>query len=390
MFYLTTYIHPLSDPIVLSESLNIVLDNPRTVEEITKLEEYVSVSLDSPDEAYKHDTKFRIPASSDYGILSVESSLTNFYKNNIEDPAVANFQSNNSELPLLSQISRMWVILRFSDEGEIEQMKNIASQNKESGELHGFFLLDDDNPIEINASKAINYAHLLSLFLCPNDEYNGESFLLHKHYWDIDSPKIDSHLNMAVAFFGLYAGMPNSSDELGWRISLPPVIDKMRTQSELIELVLCSSQDNRAKLLYVSKLLKISSCDIDDENYKLVTYVGVLELLLTHNPNFMRFNVEDSISKQFQMKVATLVYLACKRSIPIAKLKKRLKTIYEQRSNIAHGNFKALDKYTQNLPKKEGEEEYFGDLATDTIFYIKCVLSEYLEDTDFVEFLKDS
>ena len=254
----------------------------------------------------------------------------------------------------------------------------------------GFFLLDDDHPIEVNSSNAINYAYLLSILLDSSNEYFGGSFLLHKHYWEIDNPKIDSKLNMAVVFFGWYANLPKKEDELIWRVSLSWAINRMRDMSNLIEKALVSGREKKDKILYVSKLLKISSCDVDDEKYKLVTYVGILELLLTHNPNFMRFNVEDSISKQFQMKVATLVYIASDRVIPIDKLKKRLKSIYEQRSNIAHGNFIELKKYIDGLSKKEGEEEYFDCLITDTLRYIRYVLLEYLMDADFVEFLKDS
>ena len=69
-------------------------------------------------------------------------------------------------------------------------------------------------------------------------------------------------------------------------------------------------------------------------------------------------------------------------------IKRRLRIIYTQRSNIAHGNFKAVEKYIRNLSKKEGQEEYFEDLVVDLYVYIRAILEEYLKDITFVEFLK--
>jgi len=115
---------------------------------------------------------------------------------------------------------------------------------------------------------------------------------------------------------------------------------------------------------------------------------SIIELLLTHNPDFNRFNIEDSISKQFQLKSAILIYMNDK-SRNLNSVKNRLKVIYQQRSNIAHGNFGEIDKYISRFSKKEGEEEYFSDLVTDLYTYIRAILEEYLKDKTFVEFLKD-
>jgi hypothetical protein len=111
--------------------------------------------------------------------------------------------------------------------------------------------------------------------------------------------------------------------------------------------------------------------------------------LLTHNPDFSRFNVEDSISKQFQLKASILIYLNNKTR-SINAVKNRLRTIYQQRSNIAHGNFQAVEKYIQSLSKKEGEEEYFDDLIVDLYGYVRAILEEYLKDQALVEFLKNN
>jgi uncharacterized protein YqgQ len=110
---------------------------------------------------------------------------------------------------------------------------------------------------------------------------------------------------------------------------------------------------------------------------------SVIELLVTRNPDTSRFNVEDSINKQFQLKASILVYLNNKET-DIEDVKKRLKTIYQQRSNVAHGNFSEIDKVT----KKEGMHGYYDSLISDLYAYNRAIIEEYLKDTKFVEFIK--
>ena len=140
--------------------------------------------------------------------------------------------------------------------------------------------------------------------------------------------------------------------------------------------------------MYIANLLKTVEHDISDEKFKLVTLVSVLELLLAHSPKYNRFNVEDSINKQFRLKTSALVYLNDK-SRDLDHIDHRLKTIYSLRSNISHGNFKAVQRYIDNLSRRGGEEEYFSDLLSDTYTFIRAVLIEYLKDSNFVEFLKN-
>jgi hypothetical protein len=141
------------------------------------------------------------------------------------------------------------------------------------------------------------------------------------------------------------------------------------------------------KFLHVGTLLRIAAEESRNERIRLVVLTSVLELLVTHSPDYSRFNVEESIGKQFRLKVSLLVYLNDKnRNINV--IASRLKVIYAQRSNVAHGNFEATSRYISDLSKKEGEEEYFDDLISDLYVYIRAILEEYIKDKQFVEFLK--
>jgi hypothetical protein len=178
----------------------------------------------------------------------------------------------------------------------------------------------------------------------------------------------------------------NIIEPLRW-IFLPYILEDLRKTSQLLDKAFIDGLEE--KLLYIGSILKLTSHSAREDKVMLVMLTSIIELLLTHNPNFNRFNVEDSINKQFQLKASILVYLNDKRA-DIHSIQKRLKTIYEQRSNIAHGNFDAPNKYIRNLSKKEGEEEYFDSLLVDLYSYIRAILEQYLRDRAFVEFLKDN
>jgi len=390
LFYLTSYIYPIKTPIILSKELNIILDNPRNKEEIDLIERNIKVSFDSPDIMYKFNHYFRFPIHDEVlGTMSLETCIKNFYNMYKNDDYVQEHKMNHQHTSIIRTLATMWLIIRFDDNGEINKIKDII---EEENLKNGFVLLDDNNPIEKNAKTALDYSFLLSLLIQDDPDYYGESIIIHKSYNRLQDPKIDIKLNRAIAFFGFSTYPVNQDickDALSWKISFPCLRDKIIKISKLIDVAL-SNKIHKDKLIYMGNLLKISFNDIEDEKYKLVTYVGILELLLTHNPNFNRFNVEDSINKQFQIKVATLVYLYKDRKEPIINIQKRLKIIYNQRSNIAHGNFKELNKYINNLSKKDCNVEYFEDLVIDTIFYIKVIILEYLKDPDFINFLKDS
>jgi hypothetical protein len=63
------------------------------------------------------------------------------------------------------------------------------------------------------------------------------------------------------------------------------------------------------KFLYIADTLRVTGEDIQDQRHLLLTLTGIIELLLTHSPDYTRFNVEDSISKQFKLKASILIYL---------------------------------------------------------------------------------
>ena len=249
----------------------------------------------------------------------------------------------------------------------------------------GFFMLDDDHPIIENSRKLADYCHLMSLLIhSQKEEYFGYDFLIESDPLTRDAPT--KRIWQDFLIWSIAVRSFPSDDELNW-IFFPNAEAKIKEVAQLLEAAF--EKGIEEKLLYVGSILKVAADIREDVKTRIVLLTSVIELLLTHNPDFNRFNVEDSINKQFQLKASILIYLNDK-SRDIEDIKRRLKTIYSQRSNIAHGNFGAVNKYIRGLSKKEGQEEHFEDLVSDLYTFIRAIMEEYLKDIAFVEFLKQS
>ena len=58
---------------------------------------------------------------------------------------------------------------------------------------------------------------------------------------------------------------------------------------------------------------------------------------------------------------------------------------YTQRSNIVHGNFNKVNKFISKIKK---EERSFQDLISNSYYFARIVIEEYLKDPKFVNFIK--
>jgi hypothetical protein len=224
---------------------------------------------------------------------------------------------------------------------------------------------------------------MISLIHTESNSYFGRTLLARHEVIDFRQPSFQIQQDFLM-FSIASLSYPDADDELRWRF-FPYARDEI--DRAVAQLNNAFGRGLEEELLYIGGLLKLIGHETHDNKIRLLLLTSILELVLTHNPDSNRFNVEESINKQFQLKASILVYLNDK-SKEIDSIKKRLKTIYQQRSNIVHGNFKALDKYISSLPKKEGQEEHFDSLIGDAYSYVRAVLEELLKDQGFVEFLK--
>lgn len=392
---LTQYIYPIENSICLSEKLGLSFDNPRSEEEIEIVKRYIKYSLGSPDKMYEHDRAMRLPISAPRHIVSIRQALRKFSGVNKTDEYKKKFLIEVPRKDVFGLLAKMWIILRYNDEGEFQSLKEFKEEkDKEEGRA-GFIMLGEDNPILTNEKTANDFSYLLSLLINTDSNYFGGSFLLHTGHYDLAQPKIDRWLNKAVLFWTFMCYQPDKEDESRWLVDFSFIKEKaIKTGKQLDEILDEKSKD---KLLYVGSMLRLCSEEIKDPKMKLVTLVSIIELMLTHAPDFNRYNVEDSINKQFRLKLSVLMYQDDNK-INLTELNKRLSEIYSQRSNVAHGNFAAYDKMIAKEVTKMKDKEDWGDLkgiarenfVFDCYHYIKVILKSYIRDRNFVEHLKDN
>ncbi len=373
-FLLTDYIYPIREKVFLSNNLGICFDNPRTGEEIEAVTEYIR-------QAYSVESAFQ------YSEKDINQAIVEFLSQySQEDDYISKFRDNHSNLSAYEILARMWIVARYNDEGLHDAITNEGKEIVEKGQ-HGFFMFEDDNPIVKNSRQLLDYCHLVSLLIhTSQDYYEGRSFILDTRTHWFQEIKPNHFLCIQFFMFVAFSGSREvaEKDENRW-LYFPVVRERLIETGNLIDNLLVS--EAKDKLLYVASLLKNAGRDIKEDKTKLVVLVSIIELLLTHNPSFERYNVEDSINKQFQLKAATLIYLNDK-SRNVNQLKARLRGIYGLRSGVAHGDFKAVTKYIE-VGKKKGEEYPISAVISELYTYLRAIITEYLLDDIFVDFLKD-
>ncbi|MGD0238010.1 MAG: hypothetical protein ABSC55_26195 [Syntrophorhabdales bacterium] len=267
-----------------------------------------------------------------------------------------------------------------------EALKQLRRNNKKGG-----IILEDENPIIENSTKLRNYLSLLSLLVhSEKNEFFGRPIIISSEDYPMVGFPFDSTLweNALIMFMahGASSDDKTKSDSAAWTC-FPYV------QKRLLGVRDCLAQafarGDSDLLMYIGNILRVVEHDARDIRVRFLLLVSLIELLLTHNPDANRYNVEDSISRQFRLKTGIMVRLQHPK-MDLAALEERLKELYNLRSAIAHGNFGEIAKYEKNLKKKKGEEQYLDDVVTDAYFYLRAVVERYLADPEFVKFVKRS
>jgi hypothetical protein len=354
--------------------LGYTLDNPRTEEEIKFIKEYIVFALKKNHEDHKPNYNPMLSAA--YAI----SRWTKYMEG--RDNYVYNFFSSNNNAEIDDLISRCWIILRYDDNGEFEKVL------KDKSEFFHIFFSEARHDYWEKYNNVQSYCQIASL-LCHDDEdrYVGDSFILLKKPQDIFYSFDNTHevIEAFTTFHG-HCSIANDNRGKSWNF-FPDVKDNLLSVSSLLEFSLKQKTETasnkrklspKEKILFVGDLLRIIENETHDVKVKLLLLASILEFLVTRNPDANRFNVEDSISRQFVLKTSILVYNT-NPEIDLQNLKENLRRIYQQRSDVAHGNF--ISK--QEL-KKVVESFYL------LYKYIKAVTSEYIRDTKLVDYIKEN
>ena len=383
-FLLTTFIYPLKEPLPLLDKLGFYWDNPRTDEEIEFVKKYLEQTHDATD-------AFRFPPTADEDIISIDYLVRTFRDAlGDKDRYVNLFFKDYVPEMVFSFLAKMWVVIRFNDQGESLALRKVYEEAKQAGQ-HFLIILEDDHPIVRESNRLVDFSYLLALLIhTEGEDYFGRGFVIARE-------AIESRLQRAslpwwsLVLLGILsqeiARKGEIRDPLNW-LFFPNALRETRRVIPLIEKAIANGDLER--LLYVGNILRIVGEQVRDPRIAVVMLTSIIEMLVTHNPDFNRFNVEDSINKQFQLKASTLIYLN-DRTRNIGHIRTRLKTIYRLRSIIAHGNFQDIPKFVRRFSQgKEDETSFIEQAVYDLYTYVRAILEEFLKDPALVNFMKDA
>jgi hypothetical protein len=400
LFLLTSFIEPLKEPRWLSKELGFYFDNPKNENEIEMIAKFINANVYN-SEIHSH---FKFPrtlheADGNEDILNLTEGVKswhNFYKKSKET-----FVKPTEVKDPIREIAKLWVICRFDDKGHVQEKNKQLEENEKTGSRWFRFYSQEESVF--TQPKLLNeYVSILSFLGSYVDSYpdnSKSSVIINSHTNDLISPsQINKKLINTFGFWAMRSYRPEDQ-EITHTLDYNRFMESIKGYIPIMESAFRSK--NKQLLLYIFR--EFSYIDDVDERTKVVRLVGIIEMLLTHNPDFKRYNVEDSITKQFVLKLSIIIY-AKNKKINLDNLKKRLKFIYSIRSMIAHGDYKNLNKeiekeYKKNLEDCIDQEEdvafvsretLFEDINNDLILYFHTLLETYLNEPEYILFLKDN
>lgn len=289
-------------------------------------------------------------------------------------------------------IAKCWIIVRFETALDIDKILNSPHY------LRILSLTENEkNDYVEKVNQLSSYSQIISL-LSYSDErmpYTGDSFLLNiSHQFELFFSFVNQDVIKVLDNFASNLRMLDKElmdkrmiGEYWWSLDIAPLFDWANKIEELIRIQpiiikkgkqpASQKQSPKDKLIHVGGRLKIAHEHIDQPELPILLLVGNIEYLLTRNPDTNRFNVEDSISRQFKLKCGVAINEA-DPTIPLKELNEELCKIYSLRSDFAHGNFTKNDKL--ELLK----------VVIDLFKYTRAILIAYIKNKALIDYLKDN
>lgn len=295
-------------------------------------------------------------------------------------------------LHLARRIATECIVVRYGNwNGDATRLSSLMEGTARSEEEGSFEAPDDAvrTPAEIDAARAYAITHVAALLISEKDEdYWGWTFA---YPWGVEGAKHHSmyFVEIAMAFRNAQwerEGMQFTPGEHPWFTewtSWQGAREGLVTLSPL--LCQATGLGYLDALEYAGETLDAVR-DTSNSKFKLVLLVSIFEMLLTHNPDFRRFNVEDSISRQFLLKTAVLLDRAGRTDLELVK--RSLKKLYDLRSAIAHGDFARVAKVLQVGKNREDSE--VADQVSLAYNYLRSTIRQLLLSPDYVRFLKEN
>ena len=380
-FAVTKYIYPIEKEIIISEELGYILDNPRTPDEVKIVKDFISETLKDS----KRDKNSRVApllARFNFSLSDLKEKIESIDK----DCYALKYYNDNLEKSLVDILAETWIIIRFEEDEEFNKIYN------DRNELFHLVLSDKKSAYTTSFNRLAYYCHLVSLLGNDIKRYHGESFLLQENSYELfftsDNKGVYKAVENSISYNFLIKHGNRVTSWLYWidgnknMIEQSARLDTVIRQEKILEKSkktrLSQKQSPKQKLFHVGSLLKTSYEHLRDPELMLLLLVSIIEYLITRNPDTSKFNVEDSISRQFKLKCAIIIHNHNKE-YNLIELNQELSKIYSQRSDLAHGNYK---------------EDFNIDEVVDSVLllylYLNYILNEFISDRELIDYLKDN
>jgi len=358
IFILTKFIYPLEEKLEIIDGC--YFDNPRTPEEIKYVERFIRKASPFPP----NDR-----AIGEEGYITIDYLIGKLRDKYRDDPQVEKCIRACKYKDPYYKTASMWVILRLQEKDSI--IRDFFDQaQKIRCRIDAFTLLAFEEDFQYDFSVLIS-GELSSIYEEEILEKTKNSIIETLVEVTNDKRK-EKGKSRFYGFMNYYRGICEINKKL-----------QDNPNTELLEYVMESLQTLRKNF---------------DLKMKFVSIVSIIELLLTHCPDSTRYNVEDSINRQFKNKVALICHLHDKNS-DFELITKECNYIYSLRSDAAHGNFnkfpKDLEKYYNFCKDNQYTSVSEFDRANALSFLIKrtlsymiIILKMYLDDCKLLEIVK--
>lgn len=366
----------------------IYFDNPQNIDEIKQVAEILrkaNYSYSPFPETYKQFGK-------EY--ISLEFMKDKYYERYKNDKDIQTRKSENKYKNVYYHLAKNWVIVRIDDDIKKEEVKIELAKISSAIDEKNYKVVDTYK----NYEDAIKFLDLLIFISLENDSFLNHSFLIPECF-DIYSLGYESKSLKNLIIDLLVIATSKSKEKENPNDFRYCRFDKVYEKLKLYENLVIDKLDNEL-IQYVADNLEIYN-QLYEDKMKIVSLVSMIELLIAHNPDSSRYNIEDSIRKQFSNKILVILHLNNMVDNP-KELEKLLLLIYDLRSSIAHGSFNNINSicekiykwrklYDNDFTDYENGWDEFGILNYINILlrkYFRVILRHYLSDKTLFDILK--
>lgn len=379
---LTKYIYPLEKEILISEELGIKFDNPRTEKEIELIKNFIFPSLKFENEISLSKKIVPLPLRT---MLNLDY-LKKYLDSNPLDEYAKQFICNDKDLSYLDLVAKSWIIIRFDTNFDLNKILN-------SKQYIGILSLNENERKEYsnNINDIFSYCQVHSLLSYYQEEepYFGHSYLWTlTHPFELFFPAVNENIIEILNSFADNLSLLNEKLDgslrfatFWWLNDREKLLSNASKLESLLQIKVGKNQGKQLppkdKILHIGNRLKIAHEHINQPELSFLLLVGNIEYILTRNPDTSRFNVEDSISRQFKLKTGVALNSA-DPNFSLINLKSKLKDIYDLRSKIAHGD------------KVEIERDALFMRVLELYKYTALIITTYINNKPLIDYLKDN